>query len=62
MNFEEKLKKAESLLEKLNESELSLDESVKLYKEGLANIKEAKELLEKAKLEVKEIENDENGE
>ena len=62
MNFEEKLKKAESLLEKLNESELSLDESVKLYKEGLANIKEAKELLEKAKLEVKEIESDENGE
>ena len=62
MNFEEKLKKAESLLEKLNESELSLDESVKLYKEGLANIEEAKELLEKAKLEVKEIENDENGE
>ena len=50
------------MLEKLNESELSLDESVKLYKEGLANIKEAKELLEKAKLEVKEIENDENGE
>jgi len=62
MSFEEKLKKAESLLEKLNESELSLDESVKLYKEGLANIKEAKELLEKAKLEVKEIENNENGE
>lgn len=58
MSFEAKLKQAEALLEQLNESDLSLDESVKLYKEGLSNIKQAREMLEKAKLEVKEIESE----
>lgn len=58
MSFEAKLKQAEALLERLNESDLSLDESVKLYKEGLSNIKQAREMLEKAKLEVKEIESE----
>lgn len=55
MSFEEKLKKANAALEKLNNDELSLEESMKIYKEGLENIKQAKELLEKAKLEVEKI-------
>lgn len=55
MNFEENLKKANQALEGLNDENLSLEQSVKLYKEGLAYLKEARNLLEKAKLEIKEI-------
>ncbi|KGI57339.1 exodeoxyribonuclease VII small subunit [Campylobacter sp. MIT 97-5078] len=55
MNFEENLNEANKALEELNKDELSLDESVKIYKQGLEFIKNARELLEKAKLEIKEI-------
>lgn len=49
------LKHANESLEKLNNQELALDESVKIYKEGLESIKKARLELEKAKLEVEQI-------
>ncbi|WP_306181544.1 exodeoxyribonuclease VII small subunit [Campylobacter jejuni] len=55
MSFEENLKHANESLEKLNNQELALDESVKIYKEGLESIKKARLELEKAKLEVGQI-------
>ena len=50
INFEEKVIKAKELLEKLTNPEITLGESVKLYKDGLAQIEEAQKLLEEAKL------------
>ena len=55
MSFEEKMEKINALLQSLNDKDLSLEESVKLYKQGVALLKEAKEILENAKLEVAEI-------
>ena len=55
MRFEEKMEKINALLKSLNDKDLSLEESVKLYKQGVALLKEAKEILENAKLEVAEI-------
>ncbi|EAJ8121379.1 exodeoxyribonuclease VII small subunit [Campylobacter jejuni] len=55
MSFEKNLKHANESLEKLNNQELALDESVKIYKEGLESIKKARLELEKAKLEVEQI-------
>ncbi|EAI7874058.1 exodeoxyribonuclease VII small subunit [Campylobacter jejuni] len=55
MSFEENLKHANESLEKLNNQELALDESVKIYKEGLESIKKARLALEKARLEVEHI-------
>ncbi|MBZ7930147.1 exodeoxyribonuclease VII small subunit [Campylobacter sp. RM10532] len=55
MSFEEKIKKANEALDKLNNDELTLNESVKIYKMGLESIKKAREELEKAKLEVENI-------
>lgn len=49
------LKHANESLEKLNNQELALDESVKIYKEGLESIKKARLALEKARLEVEHI-------
>ena len=55
MSFEEKMETINALLKSLNDKDLSLEESVKLYKQGVALLKEAKEILENAKLEVAEI-------
>ena len=55
MSFEKKLNRANEILESLNNDELSLKQSVEIYKEGLKNIKEAREILEKASLEVEQI-------
>lgn len=54
--FEEKLAHSKSLLEKLMNPEITLEESVKLYEEGLKNIKEAQTLIEEAKTKITVIE------
>jgi len=54
--FEEKLEHSKELLEKLMNPEITLEESVKLYEEGLKNIKEAQTLIEEAKTKITIIE------
>jgi exodeoxyribonuclease VII small subunit len=54
--FEEKLAYSKELLEKLMDQDITLEESVKLYEEGLKNIKEAQQLIEKAKMQIEVIE------
>jgi len=54
--FEEKLEHSKELLEKLMNPEITLEESVKLYEEGLQNIKEAQKLIEEAKTKITVIE------
>ncbi len=55
-SFEEKLEHSKELLEKLMNPEITLEESVKLYEEGLKNIKEAQRLIEEAKTKITVIE------
>ncbi len=54
--FEEKLEHSKELLEKLMDPEITLEESVKLYEEGLKNIREAQTLIEEAKTKITVIE------
>lgn len=54
-NYEEKVRKAKALLEKLSNEELTLEESMKTYKEGLEILQEATKMIEEAKLEYEEI-------
>lgn len=54
--FEEKLEHSKALLEKLMNPDITLEESVKLYEEGLKNIKEAQTLIEEAKTKIRVIE------
>lgn len=51
-NFEEKIKKAEEILADINKDELTLAQSIELHKQGRILLDEAREILEKAKLEV----------
>ena len=55
-SFEEKLEHSKALLEKLMNPEITLEESVKLYEEGLKNIKEAQTLIEEEKTKITVIE------
>lgn len=54
-NFESKIEKIEKLLEGLNDENLTLSDSVKLYKDGLKLVNEARAMLENAKLEIAQI-------
>ncbi len=59
--FEEKLAESKAILEKLMNPEVTLEESVKLYEEGLSTIKEAQAMIEEAKLKVAVIEKQQSG-
>lgn len=58
-SFEAKLGKIDKLLEGLNDENISLQDSVELYKKGVLLLKEARDILENAKLSIKQI--DEQG-
>ncbi|MFP4485758.1 MAG: exodeoxyribonuclease VII small subunit [Campylobacterales bacterium] len=55
INFEDKIKHSKEILEKLMNPEITLEESMKLYKEGMDEIKAAQKLLDDAKVEYEEI-------
>ncbi|ABK83359.1 exodeoxyribonuclease VII small subunit [Campylobacter fetus] len=54
-SFESKIDKLNELLNKLNDENLTLLDSVELYKSGTKLVKEAREMLENAKLSIQEI-------
>jgi exodeoxyribonuclease VII small subunit len=60
-SFEENLEEAKALVEKLMDNSITLEESIKLYKDGLKAIEDAQKALESAKLKIKKISKDEFG-
>lgn len=50
ISFEKKLEKAKELLEKLSNPQITLSDSLEVYKMGLKELEEAQKLLEEAKL------------
>ena len=55
--FENKIIEAQKLLEKLIDPEITLSDSVKVYKNGMKELETAQKLLDDAKLEFKELTN-----
>jgi len=55
VGFEENIKKAQELLEKLIDPEITLQDSVSVYKEGLKELEAAQKLLDDVKLEFQEL-------
>jgi len=55
ISFEEKIKQAQILLDKLVDPEITLSKSVELYKEGMKELEIAGKLLDEAKLEFQEL-------
>jgi exodeoxyribonuclease VII small subunit len=57
VNFEDKIKNAKEILEKLINPEITLSQSVETYKSGMKELEEAQKLLDSAKLEFEELNN-----
>lgn len=55
ISFEEHLKKLESIVKQLEEGELTLDESVKLYEEGMSISKLCLDKLNKTKQKIEQL-------
>ncbi len=54
--FEQKLEASKSILNQLMNPEITLEESLKLYEDGLSQIKEAEKMIEEAKVKIQTIE------
>lgn len=57
VEFETKLEKAKTVLEKLMDPEITLNESIKAYEEGMKELTQAQQMLEEAKLQIEAIKN-----
>jgi len=55
-SFEEKLEASKTILNQLMNPEITLEESLKLYENGLVQIKEAQKMIEEAKIKIETIE------
>lgn len=54
--FEQKLEESKEILNRLMNPSITLEESLKLYEDGLNRIKSAQKMIEEAKVKIKTIE------
>jgi exodeoxyribonuclease VII small subunit len=55
LSFEEALKKLESIVEQLENNEITLEDSVHLYEQGVQLSQFCTEILEKAELRIEQV-------
>ena len=60
ISFEEKLKNAKEILERLSDPSITLKDAMKEYKKGISILNEATKMIEDAKLEYEELQLDED--
>lgn len=60
-SFEQSLKRLEKIVDSLEEGEVSLDESLKMFEEGIQLSKECMDTLNKAETRIKQLTKDING-
>ena len=54
--FEQRLEESKKILNQLMDPAITLEESLKLYEQGLAEIKAAQKMIEEAKVKIQTIE------
>jgi len=59
--FENRLEESKKILNQLMNPEITLEESLKLYENGLKQIKEAQKMIEEAKVKIQTIEKNSSG-
>ena len=57
-SFEEKLALADKILNDLNKDDVRLENSIKLHQQGKKLLNEAREILENAKLSIKQVDDE----
>lgn len=60
-SFEDSLKRLEAIVESLEQGDVSLDEAIELYEEGIRLSKECGEKLKATELRIKKLTKDING-
>ena len=55
VNFETSLQKLEKIIEKLEDGDISLEDSVKSFEEGIGLVKDCQKQLSQAELKVKKL-------
>ena len=55
INFEASLKELESILEKLEDEDINLEDSVKSFEEGVNLVKQCQKQLQDAELKIKKL-------
>lgn len=55
MNFEEKIARIEEIVSILDKGEITIDEQIKIYEEGMKLTSESKEYLDKAEQKIIDI-------
>ena len=55
VNFETSLEKLEKIIKKLEDGDISLEDSVKSFEEGIGLVKECQKQLSQAELKVKKL-------
>ena len=55
VNFEASLQKLKKIIEKLEDGDISLEENVKSFEEGIGLVKECQKQLSQAELKVKKL-------
>lgn len=55
ITFETKLDNAKKVLEKLMQPEITLQDSLKAYEEGMKELQDAQKMLDEAVIKIKEI-------
>jgi exodeoxyribonuclease VII small subunit len=59
--FETKLEESKKILNQLMDPAITLEESLKLYEDGLKKIKSAQKMIEEAKVKIETIEKNSSG-
>ena len=60
-SFREELERLEAIVRALEDSDLDLDEAIALFQDGVARLKQARELLRETELTVKKVIESANG-
>ncbi|MBN2733203.1 MAG: exodeoxyribonuclease VII small subunit [Balneolaceae bacterium] len=55
LSFEKALSRLETIVEKLDDENLSLEESIELYEEGIVLSKQCSQTLEEAELRIEKV-------
>ena len=55
LNFEEALKQLETIAEQIEEGKIGLEESITQYEQGMALVKQCREILSKAEQKIQQL-------
>jgi exodeoxyribonuclease VII small subunit len=60
LSFEDALKQLETIAEQIEQGQIGLEESIEKYEQGMALVKQCREILSRAELRIEQLQEGEN--